>query len=79
MGFLVAGCWAFYAAARSTPITWAEPVLVNAICLTCPVVIATFRFNLPLSLYSVLFLNAATYALIGLMIETLRRQLRRAQ
>lgn len=38
-------------------------------CVTCPVVLVGLRF------YWVLFANAATYGLIGLIVELLRRYL----
>ena len=70
VGFLIAGCWALYAFA-TVPNTnaWIQSVgdLVN---VTCPVMLVGRHF--PLSLYSVLIANAATYALVGLMAETLR-------
>jgi hypothetical protein len=73
-GFLVAGCWAVYflEAAKDHA---REPIVYILVRLTCP--IALFS-RYPLSLYLVLLANAATYALIGLIVETLRRQLRHA-
>ena len=38
--------------------------------ITCPIALLS---SYPLSLYSVLFANAATYALVGTIVETLRR------
>ncbi len=74
VGFLVASCWALYFAWRSkdNPI---EPIVYAIACLTQP--IALLR-SYPLSVYLVLFANAATYALAGLIVETLRRQLKHA-
>jgi hypothetical protein len=43
--------------------------------LTCPVVFASFYFHFPLGVYWTLLANAATYALVGLIMETLRQQL----
>ena len=40
------------------------------LCLTCP--IALLRHH-PLGLYTTLFANIATYALIGLVVETICR------
>ena len=73
-GFLVAGCWAFYFAMRSkdNPI---EPMVYTLGFLTQPFVLVSFYFHFPLSVYWVLVANAATYALVGLGVETLRRQL----
>jgi hypothetical protein len=73
-GFLVAAGWALYFAWRSkdTPI---EPIVHALACLTQPIALLSFY---PLSLYLVLFANAATYALAGLTVEILRRQLKPA-
>jgi hypothetical protein len=74
-GFLVAGCWALYAFATTPPaMTSADPIVI-LVELTCP--IALLRSH-PLSLYFVLLANAATYALVGLIVETLRRRLKPA-
>ena len=47
------------------------------VSLTCPVAIAGMRY--PISLYETLAANAVTYALVGLIVETLRRQLHHAK
>ena len=72
-GFLVAGFWAlnFFPAAPSS----AEPIWTLA-RLTCPVVFASFYFHFPLSVYWAILANAATYALAGLTVESMRLQLR---
>jgi len=78
VGFLVAGFWALYAfASTPPPLTSADPIL-TLVELTCPVVLAGFRFHFPVSVYWSLVANAATYALIGLIVESLRRQFRHA-
>lgn len=71
-GFLVAGGWAVYflVASKERPI---EPIVSALVRLTCPV--AIFGSHYPVSLYSVLVANVATYALVGLVVETVRRQL----
>ncbi len=75
-GLLVAGFWAIYGIVSKPPaLTSADPIL-PFIRLTCPITLAGFY---PLSLYWVLVANAATYALLGLIVETLRRRTRRAQ
>ena len=69
-GALVVVFWALYmAAAFPTPLEslWAVAHL------TCPITLARHH---SLSLYLVLLVNTATYALIGLAVETLRRRLR---
>lgn len=75
-GFLVAACWAlFFAwASKDNPI---EPIVYALARLTCPVAIAGSYF--PLSVYWVLLANAATCALIGLIVETLWQQLSHAK
>lgn len=77
-GFIVAGCWAVYAFATKAPaMTSGDPVL-TLVKLTCPVVFASIHFHFPLGLYWSLLANAATYGLIGLMVEALRQQLKHA-
>ncbi len=72
LGFLVAGGWALYAFPTMAS---GEPIM-PLILLTCPIVLLRSH---PLSLYFVLAMNAATYALVGLTVETLRRQSKRAK
>jgi hypothetical protein len=71
-GFLVASGWAVYflVASKDHPI---EPIVSTIIRLTCPVAIVGSHY--PVSLYSALAANVVTYALVGLVVETLRRQL----
>ena len=70
-GFIVAGGWALYAALSPSAIQQTQSLWIIA-RITCPI---TFASYLPLSLNAVLIANAATYALIGLIVETLRRHL----
>jgi hypothetical protein len=71
-GFLVAGGWAVYflVASKSLP---TEPMVSALVQLTCPISIVGSHY--PVSLYLALAANVATYALLGLVVETLRRQL----
>jgi hypothetical protein len=71
-GFLVASGWALYflVASKNHPV---EPIVSTLVRLTCPV--ANVGSHYPVSVYSALVANVATYALIGLVVETLRRQL----
>ena len=74
-GFLVAGFWALYVLATTPPaLTSADPMMI-LVRLTCPIALISFY---PLSLYLVLLANAATYALVGLIVETLRQQFHHA-
>src|SRR5229473_7147788 len=74
-GFLVANGWAVYflVASKDHPI---EPIVSALVRLTCPVAIVGSHY--PVSLYSALVANVAAYALVGLVVETLRRQLNRS-
>jgi hypothetical protein len=69
-GFAVAAFWVFYASAIS-PVT-ADPMqgLRLLAGITCPITLAS---NHPIGLSWVLIANAATYALVGLIVETLRK------
>jgi hypothetical protein len=70
-GFLVASGWAayFFAATKDHPI---EPIVSALLRLTCPIAIVGLQH--PVSLYSALAANVVTYAAVGLVVETLRRQ-----
>ena len=71
-GFLVASGWAVYflLASKDRQI---EPIVSTLARLTCPVAIVGSHY--PMSLYSVIGANIATYALVGLAVEIVRRQL----
>ena len=78
-GFLVASCWALYAFATTPPaMTSADPI-VTLVELTCPVVFASVHFHFALGLDWSIVSNAATYGLIGLIVETLRHRLHYAK
>jgi hypothetical protein len=72
-GFLVATGWAVYLLVKSKD-HLIEPIVSTLIRLTCPVAIVGSHY--PVSLYAAIAANVATYALLGLIVETLRRQLR---
>ena len=74
-GFLIAASWALYFAMRSkdNPI---EPIVYTLGCLTQPVVLISSYLHFGMSFYLVILANAATYALVGLIVETLRQKLR---
>jgi hypothetical protein len=74
-GFLVAAGWAVYLLVASKD-HLIEPIVSTLIRVTCPVAIVGSHY--PVSLYSALVANVVTYALIGSIVETLRRQLNRS-
>ena len=74
IGFLIAGFWAVYFF-QMAPITATERMWTLS-RLTCPI---AFFGSYPIRLSWVLLANAATYALVGLGVETLRRQLKPAK
>lgn len=70
-GFLVAGGWAIYFASISRD-NRIEPIVSRLARVTCPIAVAGSHY--PISLYWALVANVATYALVGLRVETVRRQ-----
>ena len=76
-GLLVAGFWALFAFATFPSTNERMRDVWTLVCLTCPVAIAGRHYAI--SLYAVLAANAVTYALIGLIVEGLRRQLHHAK
>jgi hypothetical protein len=77
-GFLVAGFWGLYFANanKSKPI---GPLVDAFARLTQPIaaIVAAYVHS-PVGLHSFLWMNAATYALIGLIVEALRRKVNHA-
>jgi len=76
VGFLVAIFWALYPVATfpsSEKMRDAWPL----VSLTCP--IAILGMHHAISIYEALPANIVTYAFVGLIVETLRRQLHHAQ
>lgn len=67
VGALVVLCWTFYISAISPT---RLGILWPLVCLTCPVAIAHSH---ALSLVFVVLVNAATYALVGTVIEIVLR------
>jgi len=78
VGFVVAGCWLLYAFARPVPINAEDPMVWALAELTQPILPVSFYFHFGLHYTWVLAANAATYALVGLIVETLRRKRRLA-
>jgi len=75
-GFLVAGFWALFAAATFPSVERMRDVW-PIVTLTCPV--AILGMHHAISLYEALAANTVTYALVALIVETLRRQFHHAQ
>jgi hypothetical protein len=76
-GFFIAGIWALYAAWTSpSPLITARPFVWALANITCPIAFASFHLHFGIKVYLVLLVNAATYGLVGLAIESLRQQLR---
>jgi hypothetical protein len=72
-GFLVAACWVLFVyATHPNTNEWMRKVWTLAV-ITCPI---TAVRSVPVTLYEVLAANAATYALVGLIVETARRRFR---
>jgi hypothetical protein len=71
-GFLVGSGWAIYfrVANKDLPL---QPFVSTLVRLTCPIAILGAHY--PVSIYSALAANVATYALVGLVVEILRQQL----
>jgi hypothetical protein len=73
VGALVVVIWRLYLSA-----TFPNPLLGTArvlIDLTCPIALVR---HYPVSFYSVLLVNAGTYALVGVLVEIVRRQHKRS-
>lgn len=71
VGFLVAAFWAIYFFPTATNIITTRPGTWALARFTCPVIFGGSYFRFGISLYWVLLANAATYALIGAVIEAL--------
>ncbi len=77
VGFLVSGCWVIVA--LMNPIALGKPALRTLAVFIQPIALVSFRFHVPMHFLEVMIANGATYGLIGLMVETLRRQLHHAR
>ena len=76
VGFLVAGFWALFAVATFPSTNERMREVWTLVSITCPVAIAGMHH--PVSLYETLAANVVTYALAGLIVETLRKRLHHA-
>lgn len=77
-GVLVAVGWAIYFAilSKDVPI---NPVVYTLANFSCPIALVGNHFRFGVKLFWVLASNAAFYALFGLILEPLRRQLHHAK
>jgi hypothetical protein len=77
-GVFIASCWALYfaQASKDLPI---DPIVSVLARLSCPIALVGDYFHFGVKLSWVLVANAAFYALFGLIVETLRRQLNHAK
>ena len=71
LGAVVVVGWSLYIYAISPIQLTTKAVAWTLASLTCPIALA---HRYPLSFYFVVLANAATYALVGLIVETLRRR-----
>jgi hypothetical protein len=76
-GFIVAALWALFAIATFPSTFERMRDASTLISLTCPIAIAGRHY--PISLWEALAANTTTYALVGLIVETLRRPLHHAK
>jgi hypothetical protein len=74
MGALVVVLWTLYISGPSP--TPPPAVMWTLAYLTCPISLAR---HYSLSFYFVLLVNAATYALAGMIVETIRRHYKQAR
>jgi hypothetical protein len=72
LGVVIVMGWRFYVSAMAPIPISTEPIAWTLARLSCPVLFASLHFHFPLSFYWILPANATTYALFGLIIETLR-------
>jgi hypothetical protein len=79
VGFLVACCWVLYAFRRTPPAMTSAAPVATLLEFTCPAVLASVYFHFGVFLYWSPLANAATYTLIGLIVETLRQKLNQAK
>lgn len=74
-GFLIASCWLVYLSARSFPLTSGETMIYALARLSQPVVSLGSYFHFGIRFYWVILANTATYALVGLLAESVRKKL----
>ena len=75
VGYLVACGWAIYFLVSNKDLPQ-EPLVSTLVRVTCPIAIVGAQY--PVGIYPTIAANVATYALVGLVVETLRRRLNRS-
>jgi hypothetical protein len=78
-GFLIAAWWAVYAFAKPMSISLGGSIVGSLAGLSCPIALASLYLHFGVTYYWALLANAVTYALVGLMVEIMRRQLQPAK
>jgi hypothetical protein len=77
LGFLIAIGWALYSLpGNPSPLTPTKPIVWNLALLTQPIALASVHYRFGVSVNWVILANTLTYALIGVIAETMRRRLR---
>ena len=77
-GVIVAVLWAVYFAGMGKDIP-IQPIVYTLASISCPLALVGNHFHFGVKLSWVLLTNAALYALLGLVVEGLRRQLNHAK
>jgi hypothetical protein len=77
VGFLVAGFWALFGVATFPSTSERMREVWTLVCITCPIAIAGMHHAI--NLYETLAANVVTYALVGLLVEALRKRPHHAQ
>ena len=77
-GLMIAAGWAVYAFAIPAPAMTSTNPMMTLVELTCPIVLAGMHFNFGVSLFWSLVANIATYALLGMIVESARLRFHRA-
>ncbi|HTZ97792.1 MAG TPA: hypothetical protein VMB18_15430 [Terriglobales bacterium] len=75
-GFLVTAFWALYAFPTFVPTTSAEMLLYTLARFTQPIVAVGAHLHVGIRVYWVLLANVATYAVAGLIVESLATKIR---
>ncbi len=72
VGFLVASCWVVYTFVAPPDSLFMNPAVQAAVYLTCPISYVGRHYHHPMSWRLFVLINAATYAVVGLILELSR-------